>query len=59
MKDSTHDKAAGTAKEIKGAAKEFAGKVTNNPDLRDRGQAEKIEGKVQKKVGDVEKVFNK
>jgi uncharacterized protein YjbJ (UPF0337 family) len=30
-----------------------------NPDLRDRGTAEKVAGKVERKVGDVKKVFGK
>jgi uncharacterized protein YjbJ (UPF0337 family) len=59
MKDSAQDKAAGTAKDLKGKVKEVAGKATNNPNLRDQGRADQVEGKVQKKVGDVEKVFNR
>jgi uncharacterized protein YjbJ (UPF0337 family) len=31
--------------------------VTNDPDLEDEGHDEKIGGKVQKKVGQVEKVL--
>jgi uncharacterized protein YjbJ (UPF0337 family) len=37
--------------------KEETGKATGNPDLRDRGTLEKAGGKVQRKIGDVEKVF--
>ena len=37
--------------------KEKTGELIGNPDLRDRGTAEKVEGKVQQKVGDVKKVF--
>jgi uncharacterized protein YjbJ (UPF0337 family) len=59
MKDSTHDKVEGTAKDLKGKAKETAGNVANNPKLRDSGRSDQVEGKVQKKIGDVEKVFNK
>ena len=59
MKDSTKDKAAGTAKDVKGKMKEAAGKVTDNPNLRDEGRADQVEGKIQKKVGDVKKVFDK
>jgi uncharacterized protein YjbJ (UPF0337 family) len=59
MKDSTKDKVQGKAHEVKGAVKEKVGKATNNPDLESEGQAEKIGGKVQKKVGDIEKVFEK
>ena len=59
MKDSTKDKVAGKVHEVKGELKEKVGKATNNPDLESQGQAEKIGGKVQKKVGDIEKVFEK
>ena len=59
MKDSTKDKIAGIAHEAKGAVKEKIGR-TNKPDsLEAEGTAEKVAGKVQKKVGDVEKVFEK
>lgn len=59
MKDSTKDKVQGKVHEVKGAVKERIGKATNDPDLESEGQAEKIGGKVQKKVGDIEKVFEK
>ena len=59
MNSSTHDKVKGTAKEAMGKVKEEAGKAIGNPDLRDRGTAEKVDGKVQRKVGDVKKVFGK
>ena len=57
MKDSTKDQAAGKLHEAKGALKEKIGKLTNNPDLQDEGTVEKIGGKVQKKVGEAEKVL--
>ena len=57
MKSSTKDKIKGTFKEAKGSVKEKAGKATRNPDLRDRGTLEKAGGKVQRKIGDIEKVF--
>jgi uncharacterized protein YjbJ (UPF0337 family) len=57
MNDSLRNKIGGTAHEGKGKLKEAAGRATNNPDLADRGTAEKIAGKVQKKAGEVEKVF--
>jgi len=59
MKDSTKDKVEGAAHELKGAVKEKVGQVVGNPNLQDQGTGEKIAGKVQKKVGDVEKVFEK
>jgi uncharacterized protein YjbJ (UPF0337 family) len=57
MKQSTEDNAIGTFHEVKGKVKEKAGQVTNNPDLEAEGQAEKLGGKIQKKIGQVEKVL--
>jgi uncharacterized protein YjbJ (UPF0337 family) len=59
MNSSTTDKVKGTAKQAVGAVKEATGKATGNPNLQDRGTAEKAVGKAQKKVGDVKKVFGK
>ncbi len=59
MKQSTKDQVAGTLHEVKGAAKEKAGQVANNPDLTTQGQVENFAGKVQKKVGQIEKVLEK
>jgi uncharacterized protein YjbJ (UPF0337 family) len=57
MKSSTKDKIKGAFKEAKGKVKEKAGSATGNPDLRDRGTAEKTGGKVERKIGDVKIVF--
>ena len=57
MNSSNRDKAEGTVKETIGAVKEKTGELVENPDLQDKGTAEKVEGKVQQKVGDVKKVF--
>jgi uncharacterized protein YjbJ (UPF0337 family) len=59
MKDSTKDKVEGKVHEAKGAVKEKVGHATNDPNLVAEGQDEKLGGKIQKKVGDVEKVFEK
>ena len=59
MKESTKDKIEGTLHEAKGKVKEEGGKAIGNPDLQDRGTGEKVAGKVQKKVGQIEKVFEK
>jgi len=59
MKDSTKDKVEGSVHDAKGTVKEKIGHATNNPDLEAEGQNEKVGGKIQKKVGDVEKVFEK
>ena len=59
MKQSTKDKAKGKFHEVKGKVKETVGRATNNPDLEAKGLVEKIGGKVQKKIGQVEKVLEK
>jgi uncharacterized protein YjbJ (UPF0337 family) len=59
MKPSTKDQVEGALHELKGAAKEKAGQIANDPDLASEGQVEKIAGSVQKKVGQIEKVFEK
>jgi uncharacterized protein YjbJ (UPF0337 family) len=59
MKDSTKDQAEGKLHEVKGKVKEAVGRATKNPNLVEEGQDENVAGKVQKKVGQVEKVFNK
>jgi uncharacterized protein YjbJ (UPF0337 family) len=59
MKQSTKDKIAGDLHKVKGNVKEKVGQVTNNPNLEAEGQAENLSGKIQKKVGQVEKVLEK
>jgi uncharacterized protein YjbJ (UPF0337 family) len=59
MKSSTKDKVEGTAKEAMGKLKERVGEAMGDPGMRDHGTAEKVGGKVQRKVGDVKKVFGK
>lgn len=59
MKPSTKDQIKGKGKEIKGDVKEKVGKAVGRRDIEDEGQAEKTAGKVQKKVGQIEKVFGK
>jgi uncharacterized protein YjbJ (UPF0337 family) len=58
MKPSTVDQAKGKFHEVKGTVKEKVGRATNDPDLEGEGQAEKVAGKVQKKIGQVEKVLD-
>lgn len=58
MKSSNQDKAEGSGKDIKGKFKESAGAATGNRDLAREGRADQAEGKVQKKAGDIKKVFN-
>ena len=59
MKPSTKDQVEGTLREMKGKAKEAAGRVTDNPKLTTQGRVEGLAGTVQKKVGQVKRVFEK
>ena len=47
------DEAKGAAKDIKGSVKEAAGKATGNERLQAEGVADRVEGKVQKGVGNL------
>lgn len=55
MKSSTKDNAEGKWYKVKGKIKEIAGKASLNPDLEADGKRENRSGKVQEKVGQVEK----
>lgn len=59
MKPSTDDQIKGKIHELKGTAKERVGEITNDPNLADGGQNEKFAGRVQRKLGQIEKVFEK
>jgi uncharacterized protein YjbJ (UPF0337 family) len=59
MDSSTTDKIKGNFHEAKGKVKEETGRATGNRDMEDRGTGEKVGGKVERKVGDVKKVFGK
>lgn len=59
MKTSNRDKAEGAFHELKGKAKEVAGKLSDNPKLQVSGTVEKIAGKVQAKLGQVKQVLGK
>lgn len=57
MKSSMKDKVKGAFHEVKGAVKAMAGEITDNPNLEAKGNAEKIAGKVQGKIGQVKRVL--
>jgi uncharacterized protein YjbJ (UPF0337 family) len=59
MKPSTKNEIAGTVHELEGKIKENVGRLTNDPDLEAEGIGEKIAGKIQKKIGQVEKSVEK
>jgi uncharacterized protein YjbJ (UPF0337 family) len=45
------DRIEGSAKQVKGAIKDVAGKVTGDAKLQSEGKADKVEGKIQNAVG--------
>jgi len=59
MSQGTNDQVEGKFHEVKGKIKETAGQVAGNPDLEAEGAAEGLAGKVQKKLGQIEQVFEK
>jgi uncharacterized protein YjbJ (UPF0337 family) len=59
MKSSIENQIAGKVHEVKGTIKEKLGQATNNPDLETEGIGEKIAGKVQNKIGQVQRVIEK
>lgn len=59
MKESTKDEIQGKLHEAKGKIKEKAGQMTNDPNLEAEGTGEKVGGKIQNKVGQIKKVFEK
>lgn len=59
MKPSTKNEIAGKIHEVKGTLKEKMGQMTNDTALEAEGLGEKITGKVQKKIGQVEKAIEK
>jgi uncharacterized protein YjbJ (UPF0337 family) len=59
MTQGSKDERKGKFHEVKGKVKEKVGRALNNPALEDEGTDEKVGGKVQKKVGQVEKVLER
>jgi uncharacterized protein YjbJ (UPF0337 family) len=59
MKASTEDQIKGKFHEVKGDLKARTAKAAGNPEQEAEGRDEKLAGKVQKKVGQIEKVFEK
>jgi uncharacterized protein YjbJ (UPF0337 family) len=56
-RSSTTDKIEGNSKIAAGSVKEATGRVVHSPKLEGRGIAERTEGHIQKRVGEIKKVF--
>ncbi|MDD2735938.1 MAG: CsbD family protein [Desulfuromonadaceae bacterium] len=59
MKSSVRDKTEGAFHELKGTAKEIAGRLNADPDLEAAGTGEKIAGRAQEKLGQIKKILGK
>lgn len=59
MGSSTENQVAGKIHEAKGVIKEKVGRVTNDPNLEVEGAAEEMAGKIQNKIGHVQKVVER
>ena len=59
MKPSTKNLVNGKVHEVKGKGKEAAGMLTDDQQMQDEGTIEKAQGKVQQKIGQVQRVFEK
>jgi uncharacterized protein YjbJ (UPF0337 family) len=59
MKQSTKDNVEGKMHQVKGKAKEIAGKVMDDHELEAEGKVENLGGKAQEKLGEVKKVVGK
>lgn len=59
MKSSTKDMVTGKFHQAKGKAKAKVGKAAGKPELENEGRNEHDLGKVQEKIGQVERVFER
>jgi uncharacterized protein YjbJ (UPF0337 family) len=59
MKPSSKNEFAGRVYEVKGKIKQKVGELTNNRKLEAEGVGEKIAGKIQMKIGKVQKTVEK
>jgi uncharacterized protein YjbJ (UPF0337 family) len=56
-RQSSKDQAQGTVRTLKGRIKKAAGDLTGNRQKQNEGAAEELAGRVQKKIGQIERVF--
>jgi uncharacterized protein YjbJ (UPF0337 family) len=59
MKRSAEDKIKGTLHVVKGTVKAKMGQATNTPSLTVEGKSEKLGGRVQRKIGELERIIEK
>lgn len=59
MKSSSRDNVEGKTHQAKGNVKETIGRIVGNPALEAEGEDEKMEGKIQQKLGQGKKLIGK
>ena len=57
MKASTRNRTRGSAREIKGHVKEKTGRLVGNRRMEAEGRVERGAGKIRRKVGEAENLF--
>jgi len=55
MRSSTKDMAEGSMRQLKGIAKQIFGTIVNSSNLQAQGKGENTSGRIQKKIGQVER----
>jgi uncharacterized protein YjbJ (UPF0337 family) len=58
IKSGTQDEVEGSVKTLTGKVKEGIGRAVGNPRLEAEGNSDQLKGNVQKKVGQIKKVFD-
>jgi uncharacterized protein YjbJ (UPF0337 family) len=59
MTQSTKDQIEGKLHQVTGDAKEKAGELLDNSEMAAEGRDESLSGSIQKKIGEIKKVFGK
>ncbi|MBF0480658.1 MAG: CsbD family protein [Desulfovibrionaceae bacterium] len=59
MKSSDKNKTQGKLHQVTGKIKEVAGKMIGNPSLEIKGKVEGLDGVIQEKIGQLEKITEK
>ncbi len=59
MSSANQDKLNGNVNGVVGKAKEIAGELTSNPNLKAEGQSQQLKGDVQKAAGSAKSVLKK
>ena len=59
MKPSKKNMVKGKGSQVTGKIKQKIGASSEDPDLEDQGTLDKVKGKIQEKIGQIQRVFEK